>query len=126
MKDLNYNKKMLIKPLITEKSTLAIKKKNCYTFIASHFYNKTQFKIELKKIYNIQIEFINSMNYNPKIKNNKNKKYYLNKKKGNLKKFLVKIKGKNKIIFSKNKDIISQYNKESSNDNMNKNIIINN
>lgn len=102
---------MLIKPLITEKSTLAIKKKNCYTFITPPCYNKTQFKIELKKMYDIKIEYINSMNYNPIINNIKNKKNFLNKKKkkGNMKKFLVKLKVGSKIIFNsqENSDQIS-------------------
>ena len=57
---------ILIKPLITEKMTLAGEKFNRYGFVVDQRANKIQIKEAVEGNYNVAVESVNTMNYNGK------------------------------------------------------------
>lgn len=90
----------LIKPLITEKSTLNVNLKNCYTFLVNTKSNKIEIKNYLINLYNIQIESIRIMNCIPKKKKKMIKKGKWSYGKTNkLKKAIIQVRSNKKIEF---------------------------
>ncbi len=57
---------IIIKPVITEKMTLLTEKYNRYAFIVDKRANKIQIKNAVEKLYNVDVEDVNTMNYNGK------------------------------------------------------------
>jgi large subunit ribosomal protein L23 len=62
---------VLIKPLITEKMTMLTDKKKQYGFVCLRSATKTEIKSEIEKIYNVEVESINTMVTTPKRKRNR-------------------------------------------------------
>lgn len=91
---------MLIKPIITEKSTLNVKKNNFYTFLVKKKHNKIEIKNELIDTYKIKIESIKIINSYPKKKKKMLKKgKWIYCKPNRIKKAIVKIQSDKKIEF---------------------------
>ncbi|MGI6718492.1 MAG: 50S ribosomal protein L23 [Bacteroidales bacterium] len=53
---------IIIKPVITEKMTLLTEKYNRYAFIVDKRANKIQIKNAVEKLYNVDVEDVNTMN----------------------------------------------------------------
>lgn len=91
---------MLIKPLITEKSTLNVKSKNCYTFLVNPNSNKITIKNYLINFYKIKILNIKIINYIPINKKKMLKKgKWIYGKTNRIKKAIIQIPIDKKIEF---------------------------
>jgi large subunit ribosomal protein L23 len=85
---------IILKPIITEKMTAAGEKLNRYGFVVNTQANKVEIKNAVEKMYGVNVEYVNTQNYNGKIKTrnttrgvaigrvNKNKKAIVTLKKG--------------------------------------------
>ncbi len=54
---------IIIKPLLTEKSTFDSEMNNRFTFIVDHRANKIQIKKAVENMYNVSIDSVRTMNY---------------------------------------------------------------
>lgn len=91
---------MLIKPVITEKSNLNIKLRNCYTFLVNPNFNKIEIKNNIVDIYKVKIESIRIINYISKKKKKMLKKgKWVYTKPNRIKKAIIQIKSDKKIEF---------------------------
>ena len=81
-------KDIIIAPVITEKSQIAISENNVYTFKVSKDANKTQIKQAIEEIFNVKVESVNVINVHPKKKRVGRYSGYTNK----VKKAIVKLK----------------------------------
>ena len=54
---------IIIKPIITEKATGLSEKLNKYGFVVDKKADKNQIKSAIEKMYGVQVEAINTMNY---------------------------------------------------------------
>lgn len=91
---------MLIKPIITEKSTLNVNLKNCYTFLVNPHFNKIEIKNHLIDVYKIEIKSIRIINYIAKKKKKMLKKGKWGYGKTNrIKKAIIQVKSDKKIEF---------------------------
>lgn len=59
---------ILIKPIITEKSTDLLSSDNRYTFVVSRRANKTQIKLAVEEIFKVKVERVNTVNVRGKLK----------------------------------------------------------
>lgn len=91
---------MLIKPIVTEKSTLGVKLNKFYTFLVKKKYNKIEIKNSLIDIYKVKIESIKTINSYPKKKKKMLKKgKWIYCKPNRIKKAIVKIESDKQIEF---------------------------
>ncbi|MGN0803885.1 MAG: 50S ribosomal protein L23 [Candidatus Coproplasma sp.] len=58
---------IIIRPLLTEKGYDGIADKK-YTFIVAKSANKTQIKLAIEKLFNVQVESVNTVNCKGKLK----------------------------------------------------------
>ena len=65
----NFKQNIILNPILTEKSSLAMEQFNKYIFNVNVNANKLQIKEELEKRFKIQIIKISTMNYKGKSKN---------------------------------------------------------
>lgn len=54
---------ILIKPLITEKTTAYSETNNCYTFLVSTKANKIEIKNEVEKVYGVSVKKVRTQRY---------------------------------------------------------------
>jgi large subunit ribosomal protein L23 len=59
---------IILKPLVTEKITAQTEKLNRYGFIVDRRASKSQIKAAIKKLYDVEIEAVNTMVYGGKTK----------------------------------------------------------
>ncbi len=59
---------IIIAPIITEKSSSIAANERTYVFKVSTKANKTQIKEAIKKIFNVKVESVNTVNVHPKKK----------------------------------------------------------
>jgi large subunit ribosomal protein L23 len=59
-------KTVLIKPLVTEKSSAALNNENKYTFVISEDVNKIEVKNFFQKQFNVKVESVNIVALKPK------------------------------------------------------------
>ncbi|MBK9335413.1 MAG: 50S ribosomal protein L23 [Lewinellaceae bacterium] len=66
-------KQILIKPLITEKTTRLADKRNTYVFVVNRDSNKIEIKNAIEKLYNVGVDNVNTavMPGKPKSRNTK-------------------------------------------------------
>jgi len=66
-------KQILIKPLLTEKTTRLADKRNTYVFVVGKDVNKIEIKNEIEKMYNVTVDSVNTavMPGKPKSRNTK-------------------------------------------------------
>ena len=65
---MNNYRDIIKAPIITEKSADLAQNKNTITFSVDVKANKTQIKQAVEKIFNVQVESVNTVNVKPKIK----------------------------------------------------------
>ena len=58
---------IIIKPIVTEQSMAAMAE-NKYTFVVSKSANKTEIKKAVEKIFGVNVEKVNTLNYDGKVK----------------------------------------------------------
>ena len=56
---------ILIKPIITEKATLASELKNCYSFQVNTKANKVEIKKAVEAVYGVSVEKVRTINVRP-------------------------------------------------------------
>jgi large subunit ribosomal protein L23 len=61
-------RKVLIRPLITEKSTKMRETKNRVTFVVDRSANKIEIKREIQKMFDVHVEDIRTINVHGKVK----------------------------------------------------------
>nr|CRH06678.1 50S ribosomal protein L23 [Candidatus Magnetococcus massalia] len=60
--------KVLLAPLVTEKSTMVLERSNSVSFKVATWANKKQVKEAVEKIFNVEVESVKTINQNGKIK----------------------------------------------------------
>ena len=84
---------IIIRPLLTEKSYSGIANKK-YVFIVSKDTNKTEIKLAVEKLFNVQVDSVNTLNCRGKLKRmGKNQGYT-----PSFKKAIVQLKADSKTI----------------------------
>lgn len=91
------SKKIIIKPLVSEKSIAKANEENKYTFIVSRLANKIEIKKEVESTFNVTVLDIRTINYLGKdVRFGKNR---IPGKRQDYKKAILKLKKGDKIPF---------------------------
>ncbi len=93
---------IIIKPIITEKLTVQGEKLNRYGFIVDREANKLQIKAAVEQMYNVTVDFVNTVNYHDKRKSRYTKAGMLKGRTNHYKKAYVTLAGEDKIDFYAN------------------------
>ena len=93
---------IIIKPIITEKLTVQGEKLNRYGFIVDREANKLQIKAAVEQMYNVTVDFVNTVNYHGKRKSRYTKAGMLKGRTNHYKKAYVTLAGEDKIDFYAN------------------------
>lgn len=93
---------IIIKPIITEKLTVQGEKLNRYGFIVDREANKLQIKAAVEQMYNVKVDFVNTVNYHGKRKSRYTKAGMLKGRTNHYKKAYVTLAGEDKIDFYAN------------------------
>jgi len=64
---------IIIKPILTEESTIQTESKNKYTFKVDPRANKVQIRDVIEKYFNVTVESVNTMNYLGKVGSGRNR-----------------------------------------------------
>ena len=89
------------KPVITEKMTAISEKLNKYAFIVDKRANKLQIKQAVQDLYGVQVESVNTINYEGKLKSRYTKTGIINGRRDAFKKAIVTLaKGETIDFFS--------------------------
>lgn len=89
------------KPVITEKMTAISEKLNRYAFIVDKRANKLQIKQAVQDLYGVQVESVNTINYEGKLKSRYTKTGVVNGRRDSFKKAIVTLaKGETIDFFS--------------------------
>lgn len=92
-------KKILIKPVITEKSEKLSSKHNRYTFVVDKKVNKIEIKKAVEEMYGVNVESVNTMVMPAKLKTRSTKAGVVKGRVGSFKKALVTLSGGDEINF---------------------------
>lgn len=92
-------KQILIKPIITEKAESLSEKLNQYSFIVDKRANKIEIRKAVEKMYNVQVESVNTMIMPGKIRNRTTKSGVLHGRVPSLKKAVVTLAEGEEIDF---------------------------
>jgi len=90
-------RKVLIRPLITEKMTEITEKENKYGFIVGYDANKIEIAKTIKAKFNVDVVSVNTMKYKGKVKTQFTKKGRFVGKTPKFKKAIIKVKDGQKI-----------------------------
>ena len=93
---------IIIKPIITETLTVQGEKLNRYGFIVDREANKLQIKAAVEQMYNVTVDFVNTVNYHGKRKSRYTKAGMLKGRTNHYKKAYVTLAGEDKIDFYAN------------------------
>jgi len=93
---------ILKRPLITEKSQTATDKLKKFGFVVDKQASKDQIKAEIEKLYNVNVETVNTMIYAGKQKSKYTKAGYFSGRKPAFKKAFVTLKDGQNIDFFEN------------------------
>ena len=89
------------KPVITEKMTAITEKLNRYAFIVDKHANKLQIKQAVQDLYGVQVESVNTINYEGKLKSRYTKTGVISGRRDAFKKAIVTLaKGETIDFFS--------------------------
>lgn len=84
-------KEILIKPIITEKSEQLTDKLNQYTFVVNKKANKVEIKKAIEKMYNVEVESVNTIIVPAKAKSRNTRSGVLKGSKSSYKKAIIKV-----------------------------------
>jgi large subunit ribosomal protein L23 len=93
---------VLIKPIISEKMTVAADKYNRYGFIVDRKATKTQIKKEVEEIYGVKVTQVNTLIQRGKVSSRYTKAGMITGQKNNFKKAIVFLSKDDKIDFYSN------------------------
>ena len=93
---------ILIKPIVTEKMTAESEKHNRFGFIVDKNANKIEIADAVAKMYNVEVESVNTMNYQGKSKSRYTKGGVINGRTKNIKKAIVTLMEGDTIDFYSN------------------------
>lgn len=57
---------VIVRPVMTEKSTEALDKQNAYTFVVSRDANKVEIRQAVEKLFGVKVKDVRTMNYRGK------------------------------------------------------------
>ena len=93
---------ILIKPIITEKATLASERHNRYTFLVNTKANKVEIKKAVEAAYGVTVEKVRTLNYGPERKMRYTKTGIQKGQTNSTKKAIVQVADGNSIDFYSN------------------------
>lgn len=93
---------IIVKPLVTEKMTDLSEKLNRYAFVVEKTANKIEIKNEVEKLYDVEVEAVNTIVYAGKIKTRSTKAGLIAGKTKAYKKAIVTVKEGDQIDFYSN------------------------
>ncbi len=93
---------IIIEPIITEKMTEKAEKLNQFGFIVDKKTNKIEIKKAVEKLYNVQVESVNTMIYGGKRKNRNTKSGLIKGRTNSFKKAIVTLVDGETIDFYSN------------------------
>lgn len=93
---------IIVKPLVTEKMTDLSEKLNRYAFVVEKDANKIQIKDAVEKLYDVDVEMVNTMIYAGKVKTRSTKAGMISGKTKAYKKAVVTVKEGDQIDFYSN------------------------
>ena len=93
---------ILLKPILTEKSTNDSELRNTYTFIVSNTANKVEIKKAIESSYGVSVKKVRTMVYGAESRTRYTKRGIQTSKKGSYKKAIVKISEGDRIDFFAN------------------------
>lgn len=93
---------VILRPVITEKTTALSEKLNSYTFEVDRLANKIQIKSEVEKLYGVSVETVNTSVVPRKLKSRFTKKGVNKGYKGGYKKAIVTVADGDEIDFYSN------------------------
>lgn len=93
---------IIVKPLVTEKMTELSEKLNRYAFVVEKDANKIQIKDAVEKLYDVDVEMVNTMIYAGKVKTRSTKAGMISGKTKAYKKAVVTVKEGDQIDFYSN------------------------
>lgn len=93
---------ILIRPIVTEKLTRLGEKLNQYGFVVKKDADKLQIKNAIESMYGVNVESINTMRYEGKLKSRPSKRRYIVGRTSAYKKAMVTLKEGQKIDFYSN------------------------
>ncbi len=93
---------ILKRPLITEKMTELTEKSNVYGFIVDYNANKIQIKDAVEKMYGVEVENVNTMNYKGKFRTRYTKTGWVEGRTNKYKKAIVSLEEGETIDFFSN------------------------
>lgn len=82
---------IILKPIITEKANAEAEDFNRYSFEVDRRANKVQIAKEISKMYGVQVDSVNTMNYAGKVKRRHTKSGLITGKRNNTKKAVVTV-----------------------------------
>lgn len=82
---------IILKPIITEKANAEAEDFNRYSFEVDRRANKVEIAKEISKMYGVQVESVNTMNYAGKVKRRYTKSGLISGKRNNSKKAVVTV-----------------------------------
>lgn len=85
-------RKILIQPLLTEKSNDIRLDQNQYTFLVDNDANKIEIEKEFKKLFNVEVVSVNVINHKGKVKSRFTKSGRIEGKTSRYKKAIIKVK----------------------------------
>jgi len=89
----------IVKPLITEKSNILAERLNQYAFIVDLNATKPEIKVEIEKLYGVDVTGVSTMVYRGKRRTRFTKSGVANGKKSNFKKAIITLKEDQEIDF---------------------------
>lgn len=93
---------IIVKPLVTEKMTDLSEKLNRYAFVVEKGANKIQIKDAVEKLYDVDVEMVNTMIYAGKVKTRSTKAGMISGRTKAFKKAIVTVKEGDQIDFYSN------------------------
>lgn len=91
-----------MKPIVTEKMTIIGEKLNRYAFVVNKEANKIEIKNAVEKLYGVDVEAVNTINYSGKSKSKFTKRGYVSGRTNAIKKAIVTISSGQTIDFYSN------------------------
>ncbi|MCK9303518.1 MAG: 50S ribosomal protein L23 [Bacteroidales bacterium] len=93
---------IIMKPIVTEKMTIIGEKLNRYAFVVNKEANKIEIKNAVEKLYGVDVEAVNTINYSGKSKSKFTKRGYVSGRTNAIKKAIVTISSGQTIDFYSN------------------------
>lgn len=111
------NKNILVRPIVTEKSTILNEKQNRYAFVVDKNANKIEIKKAVEEMYGVSVVSVNTLVMPAKNKTKFTKKGQIHSRKGSYKKAYISLAQGDNIDFYEYTDRTDEVNNPQQEDN---------